>query len=129
MDRLDDEAIERLIAHAETAPSQHSTIHIWYQGGAVGRIKTSETAFGDRSAPMLLSIEANWEDPQDDEANIAWARECVVDMRRFSDGGTYLNFAGFFEEGDQADTGRLRRELRAVGRAEERVRPDQPLSP
>jgi hypothetical protein len=101
VDRLDDEAIECLIAHAETAPSQYSTIHIRYQGGAVGRIKTSETAFGDRSAPMLLSIEANWENPQDDEANVAWVQECVFDMRRFSDGGTYLNFAGFLEEGDQ----------------------------
>ena len=101
VDRLDDEAIECLIAHAETAPSQHSTIHIWYQGGAVGRIKTSETAFGDRSAPMLLSIEANWEDPQDDEANVAWVQGCVFDMRRFSDGGTYLNIAGFLEEGDK----------------------------
>src|SRR5918994_360679 len=43
----------------------------------------------------------NWEDTQDDEANIAWARECVADMRRFSGGGAYLNFAGFFEEGDR----------------------------
>jgi hypothetical protein len=101
VDRLDDEAIECLIAQAEMAPSQHSTIHIWYQGGAVGRIKTSETAFGYRSAPILLSIEANWEDPQDDEANVAWVRECIFDMRRFSDGGTYLNFPGFLEEGDK----------------------------
>jgi hypothetical protein len=101
VDGLDDEAIDRLIAHAQAAPSHRSTIDVWYQGGAMGRIKTSETAFGDRSAPMLLGIEANWEEPQDDEANIAWARKCVSDMRRFSDGGMYLNFPGFLEEGQQ----------------------------
>jgi FAD/FMN-containing dehydrogenase len=96
---LGEEEIERLIAHAEVAPSDHSTIDVWYQGGAMGRVGASETAFGDRGAPILLGIEANWEEPADDEANVAWARECVADMRRFSGGGAYLNFPGFMEEG------------------------------
>jgi hypothetical protein len=101
VDGLDDEVIDRLIAHAENAPSDHSTIDIWYQGGALGRVEASETSFGDRSAPFLLGIEANWEEPHEDEANVAWARSCVADMRRFSDGGTYLNFPGFLEEGQK----------------------------
>jgi FAD/FMN-containing dehydrogenase len=49
----------------------------------------------------LLGIEANWERTQDDEANIAWVRNCVADMRRFSSGGMYLNFPGFLEEGER----------------------------
>jgi FAD/FMN-containing dehydrogenase len=98
---LNDEVIEHLLTHAEAAPSDHSTVDLWYQGGAMSRIQASETAFGDRSAPVWVGVEANWEDAQDDEANIAWVRECVADMRRFSGGGAYLNFAGFFEEGDQ----------------------------
>ena len=97
---LNDEVIEALIEHAEAAPSDHSTIDIWFQGGAMGRVGAEESAFGDRSAPILLGIEANWEEePQEDEANIAWARGCYSDMRRFSDGGVYLNFPGFLEEG------------------------------
>ncbi len=96
---LDNEVIERLMAHAQAAPSDHSTIDVWYQGGAMGRVGAEESAFGDRSVPYLLGIEANWEEPQDDEANVAWARNCVADMRRFSDGGNYLNFPGFLEEG------------------------------
>jgi FAD/FMN-containing dehydrogenase len=99
---LSDEVIERLIAHAEAAPSDHSTIDIWYQqGGAMSRIGAEESAFGERSAPILFGIEANWEEPQDDQANIAWARECFADLRRFSDGGVYLNFPGFYEEGEE----------------------------
>ena len=98
---LDDEAIGRLVAHAEAAPSEHSTIDVWFQGGAMGRVGAEETAFGDRHSPYLLGIEANWEDPADDGANIAWARGCVADMRRFSDGGTYLNFPGFLEGGQE----------------------------
>ncbi len=98
---LGDEAIERLIAHSQAAPSDHSTIDIWYQGGAMSRVRAEDTAFGDRSASILLGIEANWEEPQDDEANVAWVRDVVSEMRRFSGGGTYLNFPGFLEEGQE----------------------------
>jgi len=98
---LSDEVIERLMTHAEAAPSDHSTIDVWYQGGAMGHIEARETAFGDRSAPIWLGVEANWEESQDDEANIFWVRECVSDMQRFSAGGAYLNYPGFFEEGNQ----------------------------
>ena len=67
----------------------------------MGRVGADATAFGDRSAPILLGVEANWENARDDEANVAWVRECVSDMRRFSGGGTYLNFPGFLEEGSR----------------------------
>ena len=98
---LGDQEIEHLMAHAETAPSDHSTIDVWYQGGAMNQVGAEKTAFGDRSAPYLLGVEGNWEDPHEDEANIAWVRECVADMQRFSDGGMYLNFPGFLEEGQE----------------------------
>lgn len=93
--------IERLVAHAQSAPSNDSTLDVWYQGGQMSRVGAEETAFGERSAPILIGVEANWEDARDDAANVAWARECVEDLRRFSDGGTYLNFPGFLEEGEQ----------------------------
>jgi len=100
VDGLGDGVIEALIEHAETAPSDHSTIDLWFQGGAMGRVGADESAFGERSSPILLGIEANWEEnPEDDEANIAWARGCYSDLRRFSGGGMYLNFPGFLEEG------------------------------
>ena len=100
VDGLGDGVIEALIEHAETAPSDHSTIDVWFQGGAMGRVGADESAFGDRSASILLGIEANWEDdPEEDEANIAWARGCYSDLRRFSGGGVYLNFPGFLEGG------------------------------
>jgi FAD/FMN-containing dehydrogenase len=100
VDGLGDGVIEALIEHAEAAPSDHSTIDVWFQGGVMGCVGADESAFGDRSAPILLGIEANWaEEPHEDEANIAWARSCYTDMRRFSGGGVYLNFPGFLEEG------------------------------
>src|ERR687889_645223 len=35
---LGDEEIEHLMAHAETAPSDHSPIGVWYQGGAMNQV-------------------------------------------------------------------------------------------
>lgn len=98
---LTDEAIERLVAHAGAAPSGHSTIDVWYHGGEMARVGASDTAFADRSSSVLLGIEANWEEPEDDGSNVAWAREVVRDMDRFSGGGMYLNFPGFLEEGEK----------------------------
>jgi FAD binding domain/Berberine and berberine like len=95
---LSDEVIEHLMAHAESAPSRHSTIGIWYQGGAMSRAGTSGTAHGGQSMPILLGVEANWEEPHASEKNVAWVRNCVTDMRRFSDGSTYPNIPGFPEE-------------------------------
>lgn len=98
--RLDDAAIDRLVAHARQQPSLLSTTDLWHIGGAVKRGDAGASAFHGRQAAFLLNPEANWEDPRDDEANICWARQFVEDMREFSDGGRYLNFAGFQEEGD-----------------------------
>jgi FAD/FMN-containing dehydrogenase len=100
LDELADEALERIAAHAWAAPSHHSTIDVWYHGGAMGRVDPEATAFGRRPA-YLIGVEANWEPGHPDAENVAWAREAVDDLGRFSRGGSYLNFPGFFEEGDE----------------------------
>ncbi|NED98249.1 FAD-binding oxidoreductase [Phytoactinopolyspora alkaliphila] len=99
---LDDAALETMRSLNEISPSPHSTLDVWQLGGAFCRVAPDESAFGDRSAPFLLGIEANWEDPADDEANIAWARRVHEAMSRFSTGAEYLNFPGFFEDGEQS---------------------------
>jgi FAD/FMN-containing dehydrogenase len=98
--RMDDEVIERIVAHARRQPSPLSTTDIWHVGGAVTRVEPEASAFYGRQAAYLLSPEANWEDPADDAANIGWLRAFIDDMREFSDGSRYLNFAGFQEEGE-----------------------------
>ncbi|HZD17540.1 MAG TPA: FAD-binding oxidoreductase [Actinomycetota bacterium] len=93
-------AIDRLRASADAAPSDLSTLDIWFQGGEMARVEPDATGFGDRSAPIMIGVEANWEDPELDEASISWARRCVRDLEPYSTGGTYLNFGGFLEGGE-----------------------------
>ncbi|MBB0229936.1 FAD-binding protein [Streptomyces calidiresistens] len=97
---LDDKLIERLSEHAAAAPSDRSTIDVWYQGGAMARVGEAETAFANRHAPYLIGIEANWEAEADSAANVAWVRDVFADLGSFSAGGLYLNFPGFLEEGE-----------------------------
>jgi FAD/FMN-containing dehydrogenase len=99
-DALTDEIVGRLIDHSAAAPSHHSTVDVWYNGGAMSRVPADATAFGPR-APILLGYEANFEEPGDAEANVAWVRNCLEDVRPLSTGGAYLNFPGFFEEGEE----------------------------
>ena len=54
---------------------------------------------GNRSTGLVLNVAGSWEKPEDDAKNMEWAREAWSDMRRYSTGGTYLNFLNE-EEGD-----------------------------
>ncbi len=101
LESLSDDVIDHIIEWAADAPSPLSTVDVWPLGGAIADVGLDESAFPGRGAPYLLGVEANWEDPEQDAANIAWARECLDDMREFSDGSVYPNFPGFYEGNDE----------------------------
>jgi FAD/FMN-containing dehydrogenase len=101
LNNLEDEVSAVLAEHAARRPSPLSTLDVFTLGGAMARVDPDSAAFGRRDAPFMAAIEANWTEPQSSERNIAWARECVADLERFSYGGAYLNFPGFLEAGDE----------------------------
>ena len=93
--------IAGLVERNAAASSPHSTIDVWFQGGAMAEVGEADTAFANRRAPYLLGIEGNWEDDGEDAENVAWVRATFDLMRSHSDGGVYLNFPGFLEEGEE----------------------------
>ena len=97
---LSDEVIAEIVELAGRRPAPLTDIVIWHHGGAMTRVGETETAYGGRDAPFLVTAEANWTDPAQNDEAIAWAREVWDAMERYSTGNVYLNFPGFGEEKD-----------------------------
>ena len=104
IDELSDDLIDLIVRRAAQRPSPRTLIHVPMLGGAMSEVAATATAFGDRSAPFLLSVDGNWVDPADTAGNIAWVREVIGEVDGFSvAGGTYLNFSGQEEEATAAE--------------------------
>lgn len=97
---LSADAISEIVELASRRPAPLTDIVIWHHGGAMSRVEESETAYGGRDAQFLVTAEANWTDPADNDKAISWAREVWDAMDRYSTGGVYLNFPGLGEEKD-----------------------------
>ncbi|MFN4142121.1 FAD-binding oxidoreductase [Aestuariivirga sp.] len=95
---LDDEVVHEITAHLAQRPSEMTYASIWKFGGAMQRVAPDASAFGDRSAPFMLSLDAIWSDAADDEANIGWVKRTWTQMQRHSTGRLYLNFPGLGED-------------------------------
>ena len=98
VDDLSDACIDAILDAAARRPSHMPDIPIWHLGGAMSRVAEAHTAYGRREAPYLVTAEANWLDPRENDRYIQWARDLLAALQPFSRGGLYLNFPGFGEE-------------------------------
>jgi hypothetical protein len=96
---LDDSTIDRLVEAVATIPSSETQIELAYLGGAAARIDAKETAFGDRSAPFIMTLLANWSQASGDAGNISWVRGLFNKLRPAMKPGVYVNFMS----GDEQD--------------------------
>jgi FAD/FMN-containing dehydrogenase len=102
--RLPDDAIDVIAARANARPSPMTLVATFQMGGAINRVGAGETAYGERSAPWMSSIDGNWENAADNEANVAWVRESFNQISPYSSGTTYTNFSGQLDETPDALT-------------------------
>jgi FAD/FMN-containing dehydrogenase len=91
---LPDEAVDALVEHATNPVSPFSSMLLVAGGGAVSRVPDDETAFGQRTAPFNTHYLSMWEDPAEDERNIAYTRAIAAAMKPWTTGGVYLNYIG-----------------------------------
>ncbi len=101
--RLSTAFLDSVIENARALPSAHSSLILFQLGGAVAKYGDDHSAVGNRDAAFVLNIGASWEKPEDDKANIEWARAAWQDMKRFSTGGTYVNFLTEEEAGERIE--------------------------
>jgi FAD/FMN-containing dehydrogenase len=95
---LPDKATEIIAVRANQRPSPLTLVVTFQMGGAINRVGATDTAYAERSARWMSSIDGNWENPADDAANIAWVRESFRQIAPYSTGTTYTNFTGQADE-------------------------------
>src|SRR5215208_5851650 len=74
VDDLTDEAIDTIAAAAQDRPAPLTLVNTFHMGGAITQVGEEDTAFAQRSASYMISIDGMWTDEADDDANVAWVR-------------------------------------------------------
>lgn len=90
--RIEAQAVDVLIAHAQQLCSPFSAVVLFHLQGALGELPAEHSPAGNRDAAYVLNITSAWESAADDAANLRWARDCFEATQGFSTGGTYINF-------------------------------------
>ena len=91
LDELSDASIDAIAAHATDMKGEFTAAYLEPLGGAIGRVATSATAFGGRSAGYSFHILAGWMDPAQDNAVMAATRDFHDAMAPHATGGVYVN--------------------------------------
>jgi hypothetical protein len=94
-----DHSIQTMVEALDTIPSPVSQIELAYLGGAAARVAADDTAFGDRRAPFVMNLLGNWQNAEDDPANVSWVRNLFAKLRPAMVPGVYVNFMS----GDEDD--------------------------
>jgi FAD/FMN-containing dehydrogenase len=96
LNELTDDALALIHGRAVTKPDPRVLVHIPIMGGATAAVPAGGTAFGDRSAPFMLSVDGNTYDGSNFETVKAWVRDFIEEAQQLDGaaGGAYLNFSG-----------------------------------
>lgn len=97
--RLGPEAIDVLVHFAATRPSRHTLVGLQQMHGVAARTPPTATAFAHRHDQWDCLMLAQWEDTEDDDANIRWARDCHAALAPYLERAVYVNDLG----ADEAD--------------------------
>lgn len=100
-DSMSDELIDEIVAHAADKPSKQCLFALRTLGGAMSEVPEEATAYGNRDAKFNISIDNTWQDPSKTDEMIDWTRKTWSNLREQTEGGVYVNFAGFGEEKDK----------------------------
>jgi len=90
---LPDELVDFVVEHYARRASPRGTVLIEPLQGSATRVPDDATAFANRYAAFNLSCMSIWEAADEDDAQVAWAREFGEGIQPYSTrGGGYLNY-------------------------------------
>ncbi|MDP9182403.1 MAG: FAD-binding oxidoreductase [Actinomycetota bacterium] len=122
---LTDEILDIVVDAARERGSTRTFVVNFLMGGAINSLEAEETAYAERSANWMISIDGNWEDPAEDDKVVTWVREVWSKVHRLGTGVTYLNFTGISDE--DADVGvdsAFGKNLERLGAVKKKYDPD-----
>jgi FAD/FMN-containing dehydrogenase len=102
LDELTDDAIDTITARAHARPAPITMVNTFHMGGAIADIDPEDTAFAERAAPFMVSIDGVWSEPERNEEIVGWVRDTWADIGRHGNGAVYLNFTGLSDEAPSA---------------------------
>jgi FAD/FMN-containing dehydrogenase len=98
VEELTDPILEIIMDKARSRPSERTFVIAFSMGGAINRVGEEDTAYSERSANWMVSIDGNWEDASDDDKVISWVRGAWGEVHEHGTGSLYLNFTGVEDE-------------------------------
>ena len=98
---LSDDAIDTVVEHFATCPSDMSGVLFEHSHGAATRVAPEATAFTHRDVGYNFLVAGEWLEPSENETNIAWVRGIYDAMSPHFRDGRYVNYLGD-DEGEGA---------------------------
>jgi FAD/FMN-containing dehydrogenase len=95
---LRDDLINVIAEHAFACSSPRSYAAMFHLGGAVSRVPSADTAFGNRQASHAITLDGVWRAGEDHaDRDIAWTRGFFAALDSYRE-GVYVNFLGGDED-------------------------------
>ena len=86
-----DELIEMMPRQFASAPSPHTVFLLQQLGNAANRVPADATAFAHRNVRWDCDLLCGWDDPAEDERQIAWVRKIFEEWRPYCADAIYSN--------------------------------------
>jgi FAD/FMN-containing dehydrogenase len=123
--KMTDEVLDIVVRRSTERPSKRTFVVTFLMGGAINRVGAEDTAYSERSADWMVSLDGNWEQPADDDKVVRWIRDAWAEVHKLGTGTTYLNFTSL--AGDPTDVGvesAYGKNLKRLGRIKAKYDPD-----
>ena len=97
---LGDGALDLMIEFAGNLPTPQCEVFVGHIAGAPNRVPPDAMAYGHRDAKFVMNIHGRWDQPNQDQKVIEWARGVFNATTPYASSGAYVNFMTE-EEGDR----------------------------
>lgn len=98
VESLTDPILDIIVDRAQHRPHDRVFVVTFQMGGAINAVGPEETAYSERTANWMVSIDGNWTEAMDDETVVNWVRDAWGAVHAHGTGTTYLNFTGVSDE-------------------------------